>query len=1341
MNKQLQKVMACLYLAAVLIPAVLSFSNVYEVSAQAETFNITLQQDPSVMMDTTSKTATPNNNYGTDTTVGVGESNSATDTHLGYLRFDVSVLPANITITSATLSLWVQTDKSDNARTMRAISIWKDPNNNSDWTELGVNKNQKKPGYGWSAGEYGPEIGNVALANNLAVNTKVDMTIDPAAVQEFINNNYYGFKLEMDTNTNDQYLFYSSDETTNPQYRPMLYVEYILGREDPVSLLNWKCRPGNYGTDGGFKCGSVTPNVSVPSPINVVDTQSYTNVPAFQAGSGKVAVIIDCGISYPRCKDDYPIYYKLQLHVAWSGWSTPITDVLFRYEIKFPAGAGTISFPDLECGSGISNECMIVTYGEITQAQLNTINHSGTYDFALLGSVGSVGSGVQHVTYDFDVTFSYQPIVDNCSNTYTVPSQYSYTIDPTIETPAGAPTDEQIFNTVSGQTYMLHVADGPWNDGTADRIDAAVSTNGGSSWQSIADFAAGALCVDEDPLNPGYFFIYFSAPSTSIRIRANDTAGAFANNTNDIDTPFRYQIGLAYALVDQTCESQFTYDDSEIFASIALLNSSDADGQRAADAFTHYDVFQPGEWYAVEVTSGTWQDNGGAAKTDLQYVFNGLTASGGDWEDLAAGSPLVQCVHSTEDIVFVQAIDTTLNLRADDLDSNFANNTGTMTVHVYHALRERPSETCEMRFALDDLVRADSVDGNQSNGKVFALTVGSAVTNNDNPEAFLSGGLVPGAWYALETTGGPWGYLANYHYDMAIAQETAGSIGTTPSGDWGPLADWEMADCNIQTDPLGHRLVYFQMPVAGAEQWKLRVNGSGSFFLNSGSMSWNLYRVRDLGFTPDGICDYTYSETDKITPTPQIVAAITVNGGPLTLSANTFYAVEILGEDYQWQDDPAGPDHTDMEISLNNGQTWSDIPGGNVLCTQTAGANLVFFIHTGADPQVKLRVNSTTFPNNSGQMGWNIYTAEAGTSVTGCTTDGYSVSQLGPWEWIPVQDETGRTITSTTASYAEIGGLVAGNTYVIETNRGGWTDGETEIEHFGAEVSSDGGVTWAPMDGTNPDVQCWEALSMKYRKIEITVIDGQEWRIRVADTDTATFTDNGGRLAYTLKGLVLPDDEIVQGSFNLMGCNTPAVSPSISEVDSFTGLANYLAGWFDYSVASFVNFFAWCPDNTAALSLFGTDLTEREPFATLDEFDAALNDVKNELNSYDWGSTEDYSVLDKPPAESAAMINDYVFGEMPDDSPWVNGDLVDLSPVEVTDYYENCTWAAADYVGPRLAGGVCFASNWAKEVGFTFYIQLMLDVGVMFACIGNILETLTNALAMLTGVNLNVKRR
>jgi hypothetical protein len=1348
--KKLPSILLLVALLAVMIPAA-------PVQAQSETVTVTLQPGAAGVKDAQIANGVHvNTNFGNGTTFDVGESGGVTVRSL--IEFDLSGLPYDITVIGATLTLTVMGDYSDNARTMSAYGII------NDWVESQVTWSDRKSLVGWSgAGATGADVdeaaavGSVAVANNLAVGSTVVMTLDPAAVEAMGKQNYFGFKLQMDTENNDLYKFYSSDDATETN-RPKLVIEYTT--ETPFVDPGWLCVTGimDYFDYYNDECLPNPPGTTVPvSPFARSGAGSpHGNYGAPTIWTPYVAAKINCE-PYPRCINDYPVYYRITMEGQWTAMGS--TSVDLHAKLKIPGA------PDqdkvVSCGTGDNGRCMSVWEGVLTIADL-PVNTDGGYSIGFLLAWSYPSSwAITGTSANYTVYFSLMPFDQNCLELFSVPTPETFTIDPLIETPlgpAGSPADDQIYTTVIGQTYMVHVKDGPWNDGTTDRTDAAVSVDG-TTWVSMQDFTATAECVSENPLAPGddYRNVFFVATTETFYIRANDTAGSFANNSNNETTPYSYVIGEAFPLANVTCEGQFSYDPATDLTANVTINGTSTDTLAS-------DTLQAGEWYAVQVASGTWSEPNNEPLITMEYVFG--DSFGATWTNLAEGSGLVQCV-TENNIVYVQANNTELHLRVDDLDNNFANNTGSLNVNIYHASFQRPSQTCELSFALNDLVRSDTVDAKQAWGKVFAMVVGTATVNQTGTnELFVSGGLVPGAWYALETTGGPWGYLGNLHgdaamkYDLAIAQEPSGTTGTNDESAWGPLATWDMAACNVETDKLGHRMVYFQMPITGALQWKLRVNDlASSFNSNTGSMSWNLYRASDLGPTDSGVCDYSYDPANKVNQVVQTIDATLANGGAIQtgggygdvvpLVPNTYYAIELLGEDFKWYDVNGGDPLTEMELSLNNGQSWGVIPGGGELCAVAAGDNTIFYIHTGDGPsEYKLRVHSTSFDNNVGFMGYNVYTADAGTSINpwdGCVTQGYTTSTFGSIEWIPVKDSTGRGITAVSASYAEIAGLVPGNKYIVETNRGPWTDGETTFDNstnlapqWGAQVSADGGETWQDMDGTNPNVTCWEASQdFKYRKIEFTVQEGQDWRIRVADTASATFDDNEGQLAYTLKGLVLPADTAVTGTFNLAGCNTPAVSPGVLSLGEILNLGNFLALWLDYLGASVINFFAWCPENTSAVTLLASDLQTREPFAMWNETLAIMNDVKNEINGYNWGSTStDFSILTKSPAQSAAMMEQYMFGELPADSPWMGGDLVDMTVVpEMTDYYATCQLGLAEYVGPKLGQGVCFASNWAKEVGFIFWIQLALDITIIFACIHEFFGVFKGLMYLATGVN------
>jgi hypothetical protein len=1337
--KKLQSFIMLLLVVAMLIPAA-------PVHAQGDPIEVEIQPDEASMSDTVLHAQSGTTNYATITTLNVGEANTAVSTQRSIVEFDLSGLPADMTVVSATLSLWVDADLSSNARTMRAFPLLR------NWIESQATWFNYRTSTAWGSSGAGlagtdlenTEMGSVALADNLTAGTRVDIVLDAAAVQIMAKQDYFGFKLQMDTESNDMYSFRSSNHATTGE-RPMLTLEYMP--DTPIIDPGWIC------VDDAAGLATMTPCLSdevITSPYLASGTDASHIVYGVGGPSDPwEAADIQC-TPFPRCKNNFPIYYRITYDVDWVAAGS--TSGTFFAILNIPGGTDVAE--TVSCGTGTSGHCEGVFDGVIPTTNLPA-DTDGGWTVGLFGRMNFPATWpVTSDSTDWTLYLSVLPFDQNCADTYMVPAPYTFTIDPTIETPVGPDTDYQIFTTDPGTLYMVRVENGPWDDGTDPRTDAAVSLDG-STWLTWEEFGADAVCIDTDLLNRDYDALYFTATSTEFYIRSNDTAGNFADNTNDAETPFQYVIGIALPIDEGECGSQFTFDDVEDLIAEVEIPSTDGDVPVLDDADPpSSEILQVGEWYAIEVVSGTWYEPATVPTIDMEYVVG--TSFGATWENLAEGSSLVECVVSTErDIFFIQADDVQLHLRVDDQDVNFANNTGTLNVAVYHAAFDRRSETCELSFALDDLVRSDSVLATQDNGKVFAFSVGSALTNQSTQvENFLSYGLVPGAWYALETTGGPWRFGSSPNnvsqgesYDLQVAEEAAASTGTTPEDAWGPLAEWNMAECNVETDMLGHRLIYFQIPATAADQWKLRVDDQIGWPFKAGSMSWNLYRVIDLGTSYNGQCDYTYDAETPVNEAPYTVNATAAGGAPLIFEADTYYAVEILGEDYQWNEEEGEEDLTDMQISLNNGQSWGDLPDTGALCSLTDGDNLIFFIHTGLDaPYFRLRVDSSSFGDNVGLMGWNVYVAEAGTSVNpwdDCVTAGYSTVAFGPIEWIPVGDEAGRMITSTTASYAEISGLVPGNRYIVETSRGPWYDSAEqtiEHEHFTAEVSSDGGTTWQEMDGTNSDVACWESSQdFKYRKIEFIVQAGQVWKIRVADTDD--WTDNTGNLAYTLKGEVLPQDTTVQGHIAIPGCNTPALVPAPMEADDLLNVGNYLAGWVDFASASVMSFLSWCPEHTQTLSLFGSNLSSRDPFATLDEVDALLNDIKNEIDGYDWNDdVQDYSVLTKSPAESAEMIETYVFGALPDDSPWLGNDLVNFDDAPApTQYYDSCQLSLKDYVGPLLGEGVCFASNWAREVGMSFWLQLALDVSIIFACIAAVLNDMRRLLYLFTGVNLSIQ--
>lgn len=175
-------------------------------------------------------------NFGNVNTLQIGETNAANNrVSRALIKFDLSGIPANATINSATLSLWQTAELSDNDSTIRVYRSLR------DWTEPGATWNLYKSATDWGAvGGFDAtdseqtDIGSLALTGTEA-NGEKQWTLTASAIQEitagaFTDN---GFLLKTDAETNDQYQFRSSDNSTSAE-RPKLLIDYSLPTSTPT---------------------------------------------------------------------------------------------------------------------------------------------------------------------------------------------------------------------------------------------------------------------------------------------------------------------------------------------------------------------------------------------------------------------------------------------------------------------------------------------------------------------------------------------------------------------------------------------------------------------------------------------------------------------------------------------------------------------------------------------------------------------------------------------------------------------------------------------------------------------------------------------------------------------------------------------------------------------------------------------------------------------------------------------------------------------------------------------------------------------------------------------------
>lgn len=190
----------------------------------------------------------PTTKEGTETSLIVGESNAATQLMRSLLKFDLSTIPATATITAATLSLYMYEEKSSNARTMSVYRMLK------DWSEASVTWNKSDATTNWTtagganaADCEAASIADTAFSATEAVGWKT-FTLDPAKVQEWINSTLanYGMMLRVDTESSDQYRFYSSEYATDTTLRPKLAVTYTTPALSDTGAVNFALAGGSY---------------------------------------------------------------------------------------------------------------------------------------------------------------------------------------------------------------------------------------------------------------------------------------------------------------------------------------------------------------------------------------------------------------------------------------------------------------------------------------------------------------------------------------------------------------------------------------------------------------------------------------------------------------------------------------------------------------------------------------------------------------------------------------------------------------------------------------------------------------------------------------------------------------------------------------------------------------------------------------------------------------------------------------------------------------------------------------------------------------------------------------
>jgi hypothetical protein len=198
---------------------------------------LTLQPDAATGVDSYIYSGNKTTNFGSAIDLGVGEDTAATNRIArSLIRFDLSSIPSDATITSATLSLWTSTDLSSNTRTIRVYRL-KVPFNESQvtWSRPAAGVSWQVVGASGANDRESTDIGSLSILDNEALNAEKQIVLSSARVQELVNGTVVnnGFIIVADTELNDRFNYKSSDSTVASQ-RPKLVIQYSLPSATPT---------------------------------------------------------------------------------------------------------------------------------------------------------------------------------------------------------------------------------------------------------------------------------------------------------------------------------------------------------------------------------------------------------------------------------------------------------------------------------------------------------------------------------------------------------------------------------------------------------------------------------------------------------------------------------------------------------------------------------------------------------------------------------------------------------------------------------------------------------------------------------------------------------------------------------------------------------------------------------------------------------------------------------------------------------------------------------------------------------------------------------------------------
>ena len=346
---------------------------------------ITLQPNGADGIDTYLLNTSPTTNNGTAVVMWVGESNNATNKIArSLIKFDLSSIPSNASITSATLSLWTDADFSDNDRTIRVYRLkvpfneteatWEESANGVGWHGVGASGTNDREG---------TDIGAVLIPADQALDVEKQISLSTAQIQEMVNGTFTnnGFAIAADTETDDRFNYKSSDATASAK-RPKLVIQYTVPQGHMPSHILANTLPRFGAGQGAVLSGEAVSKrgghfVNYIMPKALLQSGSLSFTPADDAHIFNASPSNNYGTATTLQVDDSPIkHFLLKFDVTGINSQTVTNAKLCLYNVDGASAGGDFYH--------VSDDSW--------QEETVTWNNAPAADTTLLGSLGQVSA-------------------------------------------------------------------------------------------------------------------------------------------------------------------------------------------------------------------------------------------------------------------------------------------------------------------------------------------------------------------------------------------------------------------------------------------------------------------------------------------------------------------------------------------------------------------------------------------------------------------------------------------------------------------------------------------------------------------------------------------------------------------------------------------------------------------------------------------------------------------------------------------------------------------------------------------------------------------------------------